>query len=240
MDSPIIRPFGESAVLLTWKQEISPEINEFVRNAETIIQTAFAPEIIETVITYAELAVYLKPETDQMAIIENLRKINGFASKNERTDAFLWSIPVCYALEFGIDLAEMAKDKNISPEEIIRMHTTTHFPVYFIGFLPGFLYLGGLPEALHHPRKATPRIKVPKGTIAIGGKQTGVYPMESPGGWNIIGKTPVQLFDVQYNPPVVIKPGDQVQFVSITIDEFKEIEAQVKVGAYEFSKTILL
>ncbi len=240
MDNPIIRSFGDSAILLTWKQEIKKEINDQVRNTERLIHDHFSEEILETTPTYSELAVYLKPQTNQTAFIANLRNFSWKTLDLDLEDHFLWQIPVCYSEEYGIDLVELATEKGVSIEEITRMHTSRKFSVYFIGFLPGFLYLGGLPDGLNHPRKIAPRLTVPKGAVAIGGKQTGIYPMESPGGWNIIGKTPIELFDVQQNPPVIIKSGDKIQFNSITFAEFKHIQSQVEAGNYELTKTRLL
>ena len=144
-----------------------------------------------------------------------------------KQDQFLWEIPVCYDASFGIDLEEIANKKKCSVADIIRLHTETDYLVYFIGFQPGFLYLGGLHQNLHVPRKSNPRVRVDKGSVGIGGAQTGVYPQNSSGGWNIIGKSPLNFFNMKATNPCFAKPGDRIQFVAVDIHTFYEIEREV-------------
>ena len=144
----------------------------------------------------------------------------------------LWKVPVCYDASYGIDLNIISLEKNISPNEIIKRHSQTIYTVYFIGFLPGFLYLGGLDSSISFPRKETPRLKIEKGAVGIGGIQTGVYPNESPGGWNIIGNSPINFFDVHKSPPCFAKAGDKIQFYPITLKAHRDIKALVDDGLY--------
>jgi len=130
-------------------------------------------------------------------------------------------IPVCYSEVYGPDLADVAAYHRVSKEEIVHLHTSQIYLVYMIGFAPGFPYLGGLDNQLATPRKSVPRTRIPAGSVGIGGAQTGIYPFETPGGWNLIGRTPLELFRPESDPPSLLKVGDQVRFVSITAEQFQ-------------------
>ena len=145
----------------------------------------------------------------------------------------LWKIPVCYDAVFGIDLKTISEEKNLPIEAIVKHHSQTIYTVYFIGFLPGFLYLGGLNETLYMPRKSTPRLKIEKGAVAIGGSQTGVYPSDSPGGWNIIGNSPIEFFNPKLKTPCFAKAGDHIIFQPISLSAYKNIKILVEAGVYQ-------
>ncbi|NQX71844.1 5-oxoprolinase subunit PxpB [Paenibacillus alba] len=132
-------------------------------------------------------------------------------------------IPVCYGGSYGPDLPDVAAYHQVSPEEIVRLHTACVYPVYMIGFAPGFPYLGGLSERLATPRKSEPRTKIPAGSVGIGGAQTGIYPFETPGGWNLIGCTPLALFRPDAHPPSLLEAGDRVRFVAISSEQFEQL-----------------
>jgi KipI family sensor histidine kinase inhibitor len=152
--------------------------------------------------------------------------------RNLRTPKLV-QIPTVYGGEFGPDLPFVAEHAGLSEAEVIRLHSQPRYHVYMIGFTPGYVYLGGLPERLHTPRLSSPRIRVPRGSVAIGGSQTGIYPVESPGGWRIIGRTYLTLFDPTREIPTPIVPGDAVQFVPITEAEFlraKSCEPRAETG----------
>ena len=133
----------------------------------------------------------------------------------------IWEIPVCYEPELAPDLLELAERKQLTLSQLIEIHASPSYRIHFFGFLPGFFYLNGLPEILHMPRKSIPNLTVPKGSVAIGGSQTGIYPGESPGGWHIIGRTPVSLFNPKNNPPVWAKPGERIKFVPINSSQYQ-------------------
>ncbi len=135
-------------------------------------------------------------------------------------------LPVCYDVEFGPDLIDVAQHNAISVEELIRLHTSATYRVFFLGFSPGFAYMGGLPEKLRIPRLATPRSRVPAGAVGIAGEQTGVYPIESPGGWRLIGRTPHRMFDAAHDPPTRLQPGDLVRFTAIDRQSFDQMRLQ--------------
>ncbi len=154
-------------------------------------------------------------------------------------EKLLWRLPVCYDLEFGLDLEEVSKYSDRSLEEIIKLHTENQYMVYGIGFLPGFTYLGGIPEALEIPRKSKPRAKVLKGAVGLAGKQTGIYPRDSPGGWNIIGNCPVPMFDPKKSAPCFVSVGDKMQFYPIERAEYDLYKIEGEVGIYKVEKIIL-
>jgi inhibitor of KinA len=130
-------------------------------------------------------------------------------------------VPVCYDPEFALDLDHVAQHAQMSPKEVVNLHQVTDFHVSCIGFTPGFPFLAGLPEKLATPRRATPRKEIPAGSVAIGGRQSGIYPLRSPGGWNVIGRTPLPLFDPQTNPPALLRAGDRLRFQAISRQEFE-------------------
>lgn len=135
-------------------------------------------------------------------------------------------IPVCYGEPYGPDLTEVAEHSGLQPEEVIRIHSSVEYTVYMLGFAPGFPYLGGMDERIAMPRKATPRLRIPAGSVAIAGGQTGIYPLETPGGWNVIGRTPVRLFDWRKDSPTLLKAGDIVCFRPITQAEYLRMEEE--------------
>jgi KipI family sensor histidine kinase inhibitor len=135
-------------------------------------------------------------------------------------------IPVCYGGDFGPDIEFVAQTHDLTVEEVIRIHSEPEYPIYMIGFTPGFPFLGGLPEKLHTPRLETPRTVVPAGSVGIANAQTGIYPIDSPGGWQLIGKTPLKLFDLQRSNPILLKAGDALKFKPITIYEYHRLKGE--------------
>ena len=218
--------FGRSAILVEWPANISQEIIQDIISFER--QVKEIDSILETIIAYNSLLIrYQNPIIDKELTISQLKKIYAASSYLIKQDQFLWQIPVCYDVSFGIDLEEIANKKKCSVAEIIRLHTEGDYLVYFIGFQPGFLYLGGLHQTLHVSRKSNPRLRVDKGSVAIGGIQTVIYPQNSSGGWNIIGKSPLNFFDINASEPCFAKPGDRIQFVAVDLYTFYQIEKEV-------------
>ena len=218
--------FGRSAILVEWPANISQDIIQDIISFER--QVKEIESILDTIIAYNSLLIrYQNPIVDQELTIRQLKNKYTASSYLIKQDQFLWEIPVCYDASFGIDLEEIANKKKCSVADIVRLHTETDYLVYFIGFQPGFLYLGGLHQNLHVPRKSNPRVRVDKGSVGIGGAQTGVYPQNSSGGWNIIGKSPLNFFNMKATNPCFAKPGDRSQFVAVDILTFYEIEREV-------------
>ena len=218
--------FGRSAILVEWPANISQDIIQDIISFER--QVKEIDSILDTIIAYNSLLIrYQNPIVDKELTISQLKKKSAASSHLIKQDQFLWEIPVCYDASFGLDLEEIANKKKCSVADIVRLHTKTDYLVYFIGFQPGFLYLGGLHQNLHVPRKSNPRVRVDKGSLGIGGAQTGVYPQNSSGGWNIIGKSPLNFFNMKATNPCFAKPGDRIQFVAVDIHTFYEIEREV-------------
>lgn len=234
------KPFGESGILIEWPRKISKEILKDIRLFVGKIEYYNRKQLIEYNFIYNSLLVTYNSENYgynevkmELSSLYN-EEFHGVTFKKN-----IWEIPVCYDEVFGIDLAFLSSEKKIPIEDVISLHSATNYTVYGIGFLPGFLYLGGLPEKLHCSRRNVPRTKVPKGAVAIGGSQTGIYPQNSPGGWHIIGKTPISLFNVKNDIPCVITPGDEIRFFSVSKEEFDVIEKALEQGVYKLKKVIL-
>lgn len=151
----------------------------------------------------------------------------------------LWKIPVCYDEEFALDLNEISNVKRLQKEEIIRLHSETIYTVFFIGFLPGFLYLGGMDNRLRFPRRSSPRLQIEKGAVGIGGAQTGIYPNASPGGWNIIGNSPLNIFNPKIDRPCFASAGDRIQFIPVRMDQYQTIKTQVDNGTYQIESEVI-
>ncbi len=236
---PKIEKFGENAFLIKWKGTIKTSLNEEIVKSDTLLNTLFYKYIVETVPAFLEIAVYVKPKTDIDSLIKEiesalLTEINNVPQQEK----YIYDIPVCYDEEFGPDFPEIASFAGLSIKKCIQMHTKPVYRVYFLGFLPGFPYLGGLPEKLWFPRKKEPRQLIEKGSVGIGGNQTGIYTMDSPGGWNIIGRTPFYFFDVNEPKPTLLQAGDYVRFVPISKEQFKNISTQMEKGTYTLKKEL--
>ncbi|MDP3354184.1 MAG: 5-oxoprolinase subunit PxpB [Flavobacteriaceae bacterium] len=234
------KPLGESAILVEWPQQISKEILNDIRLFTSKIEAKKWKKIIELNFIYSSLLIIYKSSEIKFIDFKNELQLI-YEESYSGVDIFektktIWEIPVCYDIEFGIDLPFLSVEKKLSIADIIFIHSNAIYTVYGIGFLPGFLYLGGLSEKLHHPRRDTPRLEVPKGAVAIGGNQTGIYPQTSPGGWQIIGKTPISMFDIKKDNPCLIKPGDEIKFKSISKDEFDFIKLDYSAEMYELKK----
>jgi KipI family sensor histidine kinase inhibitor len=212
---------GDRGLLLEFGDEISREINEKVRRMALAIQAKSIEGVIETVPTYRSLLIIYNPILLPIGDLKKrLERIEEELQQTPLQEPKLTRIPVVYGGAYGPDLEGVAKYLQISPEEVIRLHCSKPYLIYMIGFMPGYPYMGELPQALVTPRLKTPRLVVPKGSVAIAQRQTGIYSMESPGGWQILGRTPVELFDPEKDPPALLQMGDFVQFYAIREEEF--------------------
>jgi len=236
---PQIRPMGDRAILIDFKQIIDKNLLKTVLNYKEILEIELVEEKVEVINTYCSLLIIYSYTIENIydAVLAVKACINS-ANIVKNTHSKLYHVPVCYDAEFGMDLDLISKEKNISIPEIIQLHTAPIYTVYFLGFLPGFLYLGGLDEKLKISRKETPRLKVEKGAVGIGENQTGIYPKTSPGGWQIIGNSPLNFFDKNTNPPCVILPGDKVKFYSISKKDYLEILEEVEEEKFQLKSEI--
>lgn len=202
-----------------WNETITDELLRFQLAIKTQLLEDFGDKIQETRIGFLTLSIVWKssvPSRELDSWLETMPTKLMLKALSEDC----WKVPVRYSSSTGRDLENLAESKHMSQSELISVHSSVEYRIHFFGFLPGFMYLNGLPEKLHTPRKKNPDLNVPAGSVAIGGGQTGIYPSESPGGWHLIGKTPVTLFDPQLIPAVWAKPGDKLLFSAISEKEF--------------------
>ncbi len=223
-----ITSLSDRSVLVIFGNIPDDAINEKVVGLHKALMQSRFVGFVESVPAYASLAVFydikkISRHTDTSAfafVKEYLQQLLEKQLQISIQSSPVKKIPVCYDESFGIDLREMAELRRLTINEIIGLHTAVIYKVYMIGFLPGFAYMGTVDDKLSTPRKDQPRLNVAAGSVGIAGSQTGIYPMDSPGGWQIIGKTPLQLFDTAKSAPCLLSAGDRVQFFSITLDEF--------------------
>ncbi len=216
-----ILPLGDSGLIV----RIGDSLGEILAAAGKL-EAAQIPGVLEVAPAFASVGVFLESPgylASCAAAIPAALQGRRRASPTTREPRTV-EIPVCYDPEFALDLAVVAQHCELAPNEIVKQHAAARYQVRCVGFTPGFPYLGGLPAALATPRRATPRTAVPAGSVAIGGGQTGIYSLGSPGGWNIIGRTPLRLFDVTREPAALLAAGDRVRFVVITREEFEQWE----------------
>ena len=224
-----ILKYGDQALLVNFKQEIEPRVSQEVLLLYKNLLDIQSPAISFLVPAYCSLTIGFNPELIKTEeLIEFIEFIYAQEKKLINESGKEFKLPVCYDEEFGPDLRTLSESLGISIPDIIKTHTSHSYRVYLIGFLPGFPYLGKLTKSLHCSRKQNPRLKVPRGAVAIAGEQTGIYPTESPGGWQIIGRTPIPLFDPMAENPALLAPGDTVQFESISKTEFLHLNDQIK------------
>ncbi|MFC5684358.1 5-oxoprolinase subunit PxpB [Flavobacterium sp. MAHUQ-51] len=229
-----IYSLGEQSLTIELGKKIDLNIYQKVTALQGLIKSLAIQGITEMVPSYCTLTIHydpytvknylpISPESISQRFSNYLQQIIGNWNPEilENTTSDLIEIPVCYDPKYGLDLEEMALYHNTTVSKIIELHTATIYSVFMVGFLPGFPYLGILPESLATPRKKQPRLKMPAGAVAIGGNQTGIYPIESPGGWNIIGQTPLKIFDKKRSNPFLLQAGNQVKFVPISVEEFE-------------------
>lgn len=229
-----INPLGNSALLVDFGNIIDEVINDLVIQFSERLEANPIEGMIEVVPAYSSLAIYydffrVKDKMNDAGSV--YEKVKSEVEKKlvdihitKSVFRQLVKIPVCYEWEYATDLEAVALMKHLSTNQVVDLHISQTYHVYMIGFLPGFPYMGKVNKEIEVPRKNNPS-NVPAGSVAIAGRQTGIYPMNSPGGWHIIGRTPVSLFLPDKSPPVLLNPGDQVQFYPIPYDEFKNYQS---------------
>jgi len=227
-------PFGDSALLIEFGDVISLEANRKVIALNEAILKATIHGVEELVPTYRSLLVRYNPlKTTYEQLVFTIKDIeNTLEGLRVEVEGRKIIIPVAYGGEYGPDLTYVAQHHGLIEEQVVNLHSEREYRVYMIGFVAGFPYLGEVPDEIATPRLETPRLKVPAGSVGIAGKQTGIYPCEAPGGWRIIGRTPIKLFNPLQQPPALLKTGDTVKFKPISEKEFKIIEEDVLKGIY--------
>jgi inhibitor of KinA len=215
-----IVPAGESALVVELEDRIDPEVNANAIAIADAVQAAKLVGVRDVVPTYRSVAVYFDPlRVDYDALMALLETRDRSSVAVERAVSRV-RIPVCYGGELGPDLGDVASFARVDDQEVVRIHTAGVYRVFLLGFVAGFAYLGSVDERIAMPRHSTPRLRVPLGSVGIAGSQTGVYPAETPGGWRLIGRTPVKPFDPDRAEPFLMKAGDAVEFYAISRAEY--------------------
>ncbi|MBN6187156.1 5-oxoprolinase subunit PxpB [Aneurinibacillus sp. BA2021] len=234
-----ISPLGDAAAIIEVGADISEAVQRKVKALSMQLEAKPIPGMIEYVPAFTTVTVFYDPYRVLLESGVHPGRADEFVSPFRKVCDLLEEliaemkegvyepfrtveIPVCYGEEFGPDLEFVAQHNGITPDEVIRIHSGATYLVYMIGFAPGFPYLGGMPEAIAAPRRPSPRLAIPAGSVGIAGTQTGVYSIETPGGWQLIGRTPVSLFVPDHDPPTLLSAGDRIRFRAISRQEYEE------------------
>lgn len=236
-----VRQFGAHAILVEWPNKVEEAIlYEILQFIQYLKENHLGEKEWEFVPAYNSLTLICKDSVLDFDFLKpRIKEWYATKGKIEPATRYLWRLPVCYDVKFGLDLEELSEYLGMSINDITTLHSKGSYTVYGIGFLPGFMYLGGVPEPLEVPRKASPRPKVLAGSVGLAGKQTGIYPQDSPGGWNIIGKCPIPMFDLNKENPCFVKVGDKIQFYPISMAEYQLHKIESEVGIYNLEKIVL-
>ena len=229
-----VSALNTKTILLEWNIEPSDLLLEHLIKFKSLIEKD--SEIQQCIVGYKSILIELKNTILSLFYWEEHLKKKQKKTENIIIKRNHWKIPVCYDLKYAPDLLNLSKEKNLNTSKVIKLHLNARYTVNFLGFLPGFLYLSGLDSRLYLRRKKKPLLKVPKGAVAIGGMQTGIYPNISPGGWHLIGNTPINLFNPKKNPPCFAKPGDWISFEQIDSHTYSKIEFEQQNGNYQLNK----
>lgn len=225
---------GDTALTVEFGNEISEGINAKVRALNIALGNSGLSGVTETVPTYRSLMIHYDPGVlPYSRLTKRLQKLLEGLDRIELPPGQVLEIPVLYGEEMGPDLEFVARFHNISPEEVVGRHSRAEYLIYMLGFTPGFTYLGGMDETIATPRLKTPRVKIPAGSVGIAGGQTGVYPVDSPGGWQLIGRTPVRMYDPGRQVPILPQAGQYIKFYPISRGEYDTIAAQEAAGSYQ-------
>jgi inhibitor of KinA len=231
-------PVGETALMVSFGDVISPDILRCTSALMKELKVHPVPGMIECTVSYTGVTVFYNPSEavkdstikgstenkGYFTVLNHLKALLKNIALTNNSDSPIVKIPVCFGGEYGPDLNDLATQHHLTPEEVIHIFTGAEYLVYMIGFAPGYPYMGGLPEILATPRRSSPRLVIPKGSVAIGGAQAGIYPMESPGGFNLIGRTPLELFRPENKEdPTVLHSGDHIKFYAVSNKEYQEI-----------------
>ena len=220
----VIRVASDSALCVIFGDEISEKINDRVRAFARAVEDARIPGVVETVPAYCAVTVHYAPERiGYLRLYERLYGLLETAEAGAPEPGRVLSVPVLYGGDHGPDLAFVARHAGLTEAEAVALHTAPDYRVYMLGFLPGFCYLGGLDERLHTPRLTTPRVRIPAGAVGIAGGQTGIYPLPSPGGWQLIGQTPLRLYDPHRETPILLEAGMTLRFYAVGPEEYEAV-----------------
>ncbi|RSK26758.1 5-oxoprolinase subunit PxpB [Bacillus sp. HMF5848] len=234
-----IQPVGDSAVLITFATDIDEQSNTHIISLSNQVEKSLFPYIKESVPAFTTITVYYDSynicyEDIRVMLLNSLSETSTSVKQPCRKII----IPTFYGHDLGTDIERVANFNKLTVEEVVFLHTSTAYKIYMMGFLPGFPYLGGLPKQLHTPRLDNPRQLVCKGSVGIAGPQTGIYTLDSPGGWNIIGHSPIEMFMPKAENPFIWKPGDWIQFQSISYNEYELLKKDINNGTFRIETEI--
>ena len=224
---------GDRALIVEFGDRIDRRLSHDVLRLNATIRSKALSGVVETVPTFRSLMIHFDPLVTTRGDLEHAIRSLLDHDLGQRSEATLWRIPVCYEGELAPDLTEVAQLTGLTPGEVVAMHSRTRYHVYMLGFLPGFPYMGDLPVELALPRRADPRLRVPAGSISIATSLTAIYPYESPGGWHLIGATPLRLFDLDRPSPALLAPGDAVLFQPVDRAHYEQIRQAVESRSYK-------
>lgn len=225
---------GDSSMLIEFGDEISKEINRKITATIQMMREQHIEGVVDTIPAFCSLLINYDPRiVSYEQLEERMRQLVKLDIPAEQAQKRVIEIPVCYGGEYGPDLETIAELAGLTKEEVIRIHSSEEYLIYMLGFLPGFAYLGGLDERIHTPRLANPRIRINAGSVGIGGSQTGIYPLDSPGGWQLLGMTPVKVYDPMREVPILYEAGDYIRFVPVDEAEYQRIKNEVENGTYQ-------
>jgi KipI family sensor histidine kinase inhibitor len=232
LSSPVFLDAGDTALVIQYGEVVDVSINRIVRQLAHAVKQLYMPGIIDIVPTMRSLMIHYDPlSLSKQGVIGAVQRVLYDLEELEENNK-KWLIPVCYEGEFAPDINEVSKATNTTIDEIVRQHTLLELEVFMMGFLPGFPYIGLLPEIFDLPRRIEPRVYIPPRSISVAARQTTIYTINSPGGWHLIGRTPVDFYDADRDEPILVCAGDRIKFKSIPSSEFTEVEADIKAGNF--------
>ena len=217
--------FNEESILIQWNDKVDINLIDSIISYKNLIEQELSEILIECIQSInSMMVIYNSNKINSEDLINTLENLYSLDLKVGETEKKIWKIPVCYDLSFGIDLEDLSTSNSISIDEIIKLHNSLTYNVLSMGFLPGFLYLGMNDKKLYCERKDKPKLNIKSGSVGIARDQTGIYPQDSPGGWRIIGRSPISFFNVDDKSPCFAKPGDKIKFQNISLSDFNQIE----------------
>lgn len=232
-----VKPVGDQGIMIFFGNEISVEINGSVTNFVADFRKKNFEGIIDIIPAYSSVLISYEPFVwGYTEIKKEVESLLDNKKDSEKKRKRIYEIPVCYGEEFGQDMETVVAHTGLTEQEIIRIHSGTDYLIYMLGFMPGFAYLGGMDERLITPRLDKPRLSIPAGSVGIASAQTGIYPMESPGGWQLIGKTPLKPYDPSRVPVILYEAGDYIRFVPVSKEDYDRIEREVEEGIYKIRR----
>ena len=225
---------GDASLLIEFGREISPEINAKITATVQLMKEQHIEGVVDVIPAFCSLLINYDPRVlsyDELK--KRMKRLLKMDIKTGESRKRVFEIPVCYGGKYGPDLANIAEHAGLTEEEVIKIHSSRDYLIYMLGFLPGFCYLGGLDERIHTPRLANPRLKINAGSVGIGGSQTGIYPLDSPGGWQLMGMTPVKTYDPDREVPILLSAGDYIRFIPVEEEEYLRIKELVERDEYQ-------